>query len=95
MMCDEGMEKTVQHLVLYCKRYEIERRERLDVIMRERGMDNWKDLQLFWSESWMMKYMLGLGRRYGPPKRVSMESVKDCGEHSNNKAGNKETSGSW
>ena len=32
----------------------------LDVVMSERGMDNWNDLQLFWSEFWMMKYMLGL-----------------------------------
>ena len=29
-------------------------------------MDNWNDLQLFWSESWMMKCMHGLGRTYEP-----------------------------
>ena len=31
------------------------------------------DLQLFWSESWMMKYMLGLDTSYGSPKKASLE----------------------
>ena len=49
----------------------------MDVIMSERGMDKWNDLQLFWSESWMMKYMFGLDIRYGSPKKASLESVKE------------------
>ena len=32
---------------------------------------------IFWSESWMIKHMLGLDRRCGPPKRASMESVNE------------------
>ena len=40
-------------------------------------MYNWNDLLMFRSESWMMKYMLGLDTRYGPMKRASMESVKE------------------
>ena len=45
--------------------------------MSERGMDNWKDLQLFWNEFWMMKYIHGLDIRYALPKRASIESVKE------------------
>ena len=35
----------------------------MDVVISERGMGNWNDLQLFESKSWMKKYMLGLDRR--------------------------------
>ena len=31
-MCDEGLEETVQHLVLYYKRYEREKGDMLDIV---------------------------------------------------------------
>ena len=58
-----------------------ERREMFDVVMSETELDNWNYLQLFWSESWMMKYMLGLDGRYGPQKRAPMECERNPGEN--------------
>ena len=57
------MDKTVEHLMLECMRYEYARAKMLGVVAEEIGVDEWSEIRER-SVSRQMEYLLGLSTEW-------------------------------
>lgn len=75
LMCDRGVDETVEHVVLECERYEDARARMLEVVIGELGVETWNDMRQE-NTNKQIVYLLGLCEERGSNFRI-VDSMKN------------------